>query len=144
MTYEINLNTITDELVETYNRLLHNDVCIADAYRDQATENFEGTVGLFVLTGRIEDNEEAFEYIETLKDKFNYCRKCFEESYELETKNMMCDYGGVCAGMSCPMYWKCQHWLQDTHTTYITRVEMPLLFFYHWGSSYNFIPTTIK
>ena len=83
-TYEINLNTITDELVETYNRLLHNDVYIADAYRDEATENFGGTVGVFVLTGRIEDNEEAFEYIETLKDRFNYCRKCFEESYEAE------------------------------------------------------------
>ena len=110
MTYEINLNTITNELVETYNRLLHNDVCIADAYRDEATENFEGTVGVFVLTGRIEDNEEAFEYIETLKDRFNYCRKCFEESYEAERlKNMPCDYSGVCAGMSCPMYWKCQH-----------------------------------
>ena len=109
MTYEINLNTITDELVETYNKLLHNDVCIADAYRDEATENFEGTVGVFVLTGRIEDNEEAFEYIETLKARFSNCRKTFEESYELETKNMMCDYSGVCAGMSCPMYWKCQH-----------------------------------
>ena len=109
-TYEINLNTITDELVETYNRLLHNDVCIADAYRDKATENFEGTVDLFVLTGRIEDDEEAFEYIETLKDRFNYCRKCFEESYESElSKDMPCDYSGVCAGMSCSMYWKCQH-----------------------------------
>ena len=109
-TYEINLNTITNELVETYNRLLHNDVCIADAYRDEATENFEGTVGLFVLTGRIEDNEEAFEYIETLKDRFNYCRQCFEESYESEqSKNMPCDNSGFCAGMSCPMYWKCQH-----------------------------------
>ena len=109
-TYEINLNTITNELVETYNRLLHNDVCIADAYRDEATENFEGTVGLFVLTGRIEDNEEAFEYIETLKARFSNCRKCFEESYELERlKNMPCDYSGICAGMSCSMYWKCQH-----------------------------------
>ena len=109
-TYEINLNTIIDELVETYNRLLHNDVCIADAYRDKATENFEGTVDLFVLTGRIEDDEEAFEYIETLKARFSNCRKCFEESYESEhSKNMPCDYSGVCAGMSCPMYWKCQH-----------------------------------
>ena len=110
MTYEINLNTVTDELVETYNRLLHNDVCIADAYRDKATKNFEGTVGLFVLTGRIEDNEEAFEYIETLKARFSNCRKCFEESYELERlKNMPCDYSGFCGGTSCPMYWKCQH-----------------------------------
>ena len=110
-TYEININTITNELVETYNRLLHNDVCVADAYRDEAIDNFGGTIGLFVLTGRIEDNEEAFEYIETLKDRFNYCRRCFEleESYELETKNMLCDYSGFCAGMSCPMYWKCQH-----------------------------------
>ena len=109
-TYEINLNTITNELVETYNRLLHNDVCIADAYRDEVTENFEGTVGLLVLTGRIEDNEEAFEYIETLKARFSNCRKCFEESYKSErSKNMPCDYSGFCAGMSCPMYWKCQH-----------------------------------
>lgn len=83
-TYEINLNAIADELVETYNRLLHNDVCIADAYRDEATENFEGTVSLFVLTGRIEDNEEAFNYIEALKNKFSDCRKSFEESYTLE------------------------------------------------------------
>ena len=86
MAYEINFNTITDELVETYNRLLHNDVCIADAYRDKATENFEGTVSLFVLTGRIEDNEEAFNYIETLKNKFSNCRKSFEESYTLESE----------------------------------------------------------
>ena len=109
-TYEINLNTITNELVETYNRLLHNDVCIADAYRDEATENFEGTVGLFVLTGRIEDNEEAFEYIETLKDRFNYCRKSFEETHKLEKmENMPCDYSGFCVGTSCPQYFKCQH-----------------------------------
>ena len=111
-TYEINLNTITNELVETYNRLLHNDVYIADAYRDEATENFEGTVGLFVLTGRIEDNEDAFDYIETLKDRFSYCKKCFEleESYKpKKLENMLCDYSGFCAGMSCPMYWKCQH-----------------------------------
>ena len=110
MTYEINLNTITDELVETYGRLLHNDVCIADAYRDEAIENFEGTVSLFVLTGRIEDNEEAFNYIETLKGRFSNCRKSFEESYALEEmKNMPCDYSGFCVGTSCPMYWKCQH-----------------------------------
>ncbi|MEE3350759.1 MAG: hypothetical protein VZR09_12090 [Candidatus Gastranaerophilaceae bacterium] len=109
-TYEINLNAITDELVETYNRLLHNDVCIADAYRDEATENFEGTVGLFVFTGRIENNEEAFDYIETLKNKFSNCRKSFEETYTLEKiENMPCDYSGFCAGTSCPMYWKCQH-----------------------------------
>ena len=23
--------------------------------------------------------------------------------------NMPCDYSGFCGGMSCPMYWKCQH-----------------------------------
>lgn len=97
-TYEINLNAITDELVETYNRLLHNDVCIADAYRDEVTENFEGTVGLFVLTGRIKDNAEAFNYIETLKARFSNCRKSFEETYTLEEmKNMPCDYSGFCA-----------------------------------------------
>ena len=108
--YEINLNTVTYELVETYNRLLHNDVCIADAYRDKATKNFEGTVGLFVLTGRIEDNEEAFNYIEALKNKFSNCRKSFEETYALETiKNMPCDYSGFCAGTSCPQFFKCQH-----------------------------------
>lgn len=110
MTYEINFNAITDELVETYSRLLHNDVCIADAYRDEVTENFEGTVSLFVLTGRIEDNEEAFEYIETLKNKFSNCRKSFEETYALETvKDMPCDYSGFCAGISCPQFFKCQH-----------------------------------
>lgn len=117
MDYEINLNAVTYELVETYNRLLHNDVCIADAYRDEATENFEGAVGLLVLTGRIEDNEEAFEYIETLKNRFGNCRKCFEEEYEDEIlidyekigEECECDYSGVCAGESCPMYWKCRH-----------------------------------
>ena len=83
-TYEIDLNTITNELVETYNRLLHNDVDIADAYRDEAIENFGGAVGLLVLTGRIEDNEEAFEYIETLKDRFSHCRKSFEETHEFK------------------------------------------------------------
>ena len=89
MTYEINLDSVTYELVETYNRLLHNDVCIADAYRDEAIENFEGTVGLLVLTGRIENNEEAFEYIETLKARFSNCRKVFEEEYNSE---MLIDY----------------------------------------------------
>ena len=86
MTYEINLNAITDELVETYSRLLHNDVCIADAYRDKSAKDFEGTVSLFVLTGRIEDDKEAFDYIEALKNKFSDCRKSFEESYALESK----------------------------------------------------------
>lgn len=110
MTYEINLDTIAYELVETYNRLLHKDVCIADAYRDEAIENFEGTVSLFVLTGRIEDNEEAFDYIEALKTRFSNCRKSFEETHTLEkVKNMPCDYSGFCAGTSCPMYWECQN-----------------------------------
>jgi hypothetical protein len=99
-TYEINLNAITDELVKNYNSLLHDDVRIADAYRDEATEYFEGTVSLFVITGRIEDNEEAFNYIEALKARFSNCRESFEESNTL----MPCDYSGVCAGMSCPMY----------------------------------------
>ena len=26
-----------------------------------------------------------------------------------DDENMPCDYSGFCAGMSCPMYWKCQH-----------------------------------
>ena len=109
-TYKINLNTITDELVETYNRLLHNDVCMADAYRDEATENFEGTIGLLVLTGRIEDNEKAFGYIEALKARFSHCRKSFEETHEFKKlENMPCDYSGFCAGMSCPQFFKCQH-----------------------------------
>lgn len=109
-TYEINLSTITDELVETYNRLLHNDVCIADAYRDEATENFEGTIGLFVLTGRIKDDEEAFNYIEALKARFSNCRKSFEETHKFKKlENMPCDYSGFCAGMSCPQFFKCQH-----------------------------------
>ena len=114
--YEINLNTVTYELVETYNRLLHNDVCIADAYRDQATENFEGTVGLFVLTGRIEDDKEAFNYIEALKARFSNCRKSFEEyndemliDYEKIGEECECDDSGICVGTSCPLYWKCQH-----------------------------------
>lgn len=109
-TYEINFNAITDELVETYNRLLHNDVCIADAYRDEVTESFEGAVSLFVFTGRIEDNEEARNYIEALKARFSNCRKSFEKDYALEeSKNMPCDYSGFCAGMSCPQFFKCQH-----------------------------------
>ena len=109
-TYEINLDTVTYELVETYNRLLHNDVCIADAYRDQVTEDFEGTVDLFVLAGRIKDNEEALNYIEALKSRFSNCRKFFEETHALETiKNMPCDYSGFCAGTSCPQFFKCQH-----------------------------------
>ena len=115
-THEINLNTVTYELVETYNKLLHNDVCIADAYRDQATEDFEGTVDLFVLTGRIEDNEEASNYIEALKARFSNCRKSFEEyndemliDYEKIGEECECDDSGFCAGTSCPMYWKCQH-----------------------------------
>ena len=86
-TYEINLNAITDELVETYNRLLHNyGVYIANVYRDEAIKNFKGTVNLFVLTRRIKDDKEAFDYIEALKNKFSDCRKSFEESYELESK----------------------------------------------------------
>ena len=110
MTYKINLNTITDELVETYNRLLHNDVCMADAYRDEAIENFEGTTGLLVLTGRIEDNEEAFKYIDILKARFNHCRKSFEETHKpKKLENMPCDYSGFCAGASCPQFFKCQH-----------------------------------
>ena len=115
-TCEINLNTVTYEIVETYNRLLHNDVCIADAYRDQVTEDFEGIVDLFVLTGRIEDDEEASNYIEALKARFSNCRKSFEEyndemliDYEKIGEECECDYSGFCAGTSCPLYWKCQH-----------------------------------
>ena len=115
-TCEINLDTVTYELVETYNKLLHNDVCIADAYRDQVTEDFEGTVDLFVLTGRIEDNEEAFNYIEALKARFSNCRKVFEEyndemliDYEKIGEECECDDSGICAGKSCHLYWKCQH-----------------------------------
>ena len=28
--------------------------------------------------------------------------------------NMPCDYSGFCAGMSCPQFFKCQHWLLAT------------------------------
>ena len=66
MIYEINLNAVTDELVETYNRLLHNDVCIADTYRDRAIKDFKGTINLFVLTGRLEDDEKALRYIDII------------------------------------------------------------------------------
>lgn len=108
-TYEINLNTITDELVETYNKLLHNDVCIADIYRDRATKDFKGTVHLLVLIGRIEDDERALRYIDILEDRFDDRKESFEESYELETEKMMpCDYSGICAGASCPQFFKCQ------------------------------------
>ena len=109
MTYEINLNTVTDELVETYNKLLHNDVCIADTYRDRAIKDFKGTISLLVLTERLEDDEKALRYIDILEDRFDDCRESFEESYELETENMMpCDYSGICAGASCPMFFGCQ------------------------------------
>ena len=109
-TYEINLNTIIDELVETYNRLLRNDVCIADIYRDRAIKDFNGTINLFVLIGRIEDDEEALGYIDVLKDRLNDCRESFEETHRLEKmENMSCDYSGFCAGTSCPQYWQCQH-----------------------------------
>lgn len=108
MTYEINLNTITDELVESYNKLLHNDVCIADAYRDRTFKDFQGTIDLLILTGRIDD-EEALIYIETLEDRLDDCRESFEVSYELETENMMpCDYSGICAGTSCSHFFGCQ------------------------------------
>lgn len=34
-------------------------------------------------------------------------------SYDWEEKSLddmvLCDYRGICAGISCPMYWKCQH-----------------------------------
>lgn len=115
-TYEINLDTIAYELVETYNKLLHNDVCIADIYRDRAIENFEGTVKLLVLIGRIEDDEKAFDYIEALKSRFSNCRKVFEEynseiliDYEKIGDECECDYSGFCAGASCSLYWKCRH-----------------------------------
>lgn len=117
MAYEINLNTITDELVETYSRLLPNDVCIADTYRDRAIKDFKGTINLFVLTGRIEDDEKALRYIDILEDRLDDCRESFEKAYEdevpWEEKSLddmiLCDYRGICAGESCPMYWKCQH-----------------------------------
>jgi hypothetical protein len=109
MTYEINLNTITDEFVEVYNKLLHNDVCIADAYRDRILKDFQGTIDLLILTGRIDD-EEALIYIDILEDRLDDCRESFEASYELEIeKNMPCDYSGFCAGTSCPQFFKCQH-----------------------------------
>ena len=113
MTYEINLNTITDELVETYNRLLHNDVCIADTYRDRAIKDFNGTINLFVLTGRLEDDEEALGYIDVLEDRLNDCRESFEEAYEdedgwEEVDMMPCDYSGICVGATCPQFFKCQ------------------------------------
>ena len=35
----------------------------------------------------------------------DYCSNEWEEFDEM----MPCDYSGICAGKSCPMYWKCQH-----------------------------------
>lgn len=36
-----------------------------------------------------------------------------DEIDEWEEKSLddmiLCDYRGICAGKSCPMYWKCQH-----------------------------------
>lgn len=49
MTYEINLNTITDEFVEMYNKLLHNDVRVANTRRDRILKDFQGTIDLLIL-----------------------------------------------------------------------------------------------
>ena len=113
MTYEINLNTVTDELVETYNRLLQNDVYIADTYRDRAIKDFKGTINLFVLTGRLEDDEKALRYIDILEDRLDDCRESFEKACEDEDEweevdMMPCDYSGFCAGASCPQFFGCQ------------------------------------
>lgn len=54
-----------------------------------------------------------FEKSTNVKKRFNYMSHGYEDDYsdewgELE-EMMSCDYNGFCAGMSCPMYWKCQH-----------------------------------
>jgi hypothetical protein len=108
MTYEINLNTITDEFVEMYNKLLHNAVHVADARRNRIFKDFQGTIDLLMLTGRL-DNEEALIYIDILEDRLDDCRESFEESYESEAEKMMpCDYNGICAGTSCSQFFGCQ------------------------------------
>lgn len=105
MTYEINLNTITDEFVEMYNKLLHNDVRVADTRRDRILKDFQGTIDLLILTGRLDD-EEALIYIDILENRLYDCRESF---YELEIEHMMpCDYSGICAGTSCPQFFGCQ------------------------------------
>lgn len=108
MNYKINLNTITDELVEMYNKLLHNDVRVADTRRDRIFKDFQGIIDLLILTGRLDD-EEALIYIDILEDRLDDCRESFEESYELEIENIMpCDYSGICAGTSCSQFFGCQ------------------------------------
>lgn len=108
MTYEINLNTITDEFVEMYNKLLHNDVRVANTRRDRILKDFQGTIDLLILTGRLDD-EEALIYIDILEDRLDDCRESFEESYELEIENIIpCVYIGICVGASCPQFFGCQ------------------------------------
>lgn len=45
--------------------------------------------------------------------ELNGLRDSRDEDVEWEPKSLddmiLCDYRGICAGTSCPMYWKCQH-----------------------------------
>ena len=102
----IMLDETGDEtVVETYNVRDDLDETFMDVWEDKTVEDvakeYPEACGFY------------FEKSENVEKRFNYMRHGYEDDYsdewgELE-EMMSCDYNGFCAGMSCPMYWKCQH-----------------------------------
>ena len=102
----IMLDECGDEtVVETYNVRDDLDKTFIDVWEDKTIEDVAG-----------EYPEACGFYFEKSKEtqgRFNYMRHGYEDDYSNEwgefEEMMSCDYNGFCAGMSCPMYWKCQH-----------------------------------
>ena len=102
----IMLDECGDEtVVETYNVRDDLDETFMDVWEDKTIEDvakeYPEACGFY------------FEKSDEIQGRFNYMSHGYEDDYQDEwgefEEMMSCDYNGFCAGMSCPMYWKCKH-----------------------------------
>ena len=90
-----------ETIVETYN--VRNDInkTFMDVWEDKTIEavakEHPEACGFYFEKSRD---------IQSMIDSEDECDAWEEKSLD---DMILCDYRGICAGMSCPMYWKCRH-----------------------------------
>ena len=81
--------TVGNDLDEEYMKVWENMKI------EKARERYPEAYGFY-----FEDSRDVQRYEDNYSDGWE--EKSLDEM-------ILCDYRGICAGTSCPMYWKCQH-----------------------------------
>ena len=76
---------------------------------EKARERYPEARGFY-----FEDSRDIQSMVDTdVNSELNGLKDTRDEDEEWDERTLddmiLCDYRGICAGESCPMYWKCQH-----------------------------------